>query len=169
MGLTMTVASMLSVIALSWATAKTPFMTQLALQRRWRELDASFWTVFGWSVACYVAGGLCFEVGLLAIQVTPYAERFLSPTQSAGLLFAMGCYHLTALFATYVRGHLKEPFFKLSMGGGLLTMLTSMWAAPQWGASGLISVLILFNAGLFLPVSIGIWSRVRRERASDFS
>jgi hypothetical protein len=164
MGLTMTVASMLSMLALSWSVARIPTMARLASGGNWRELDQVFWRVVRWSMATYSVGALGFLTVLWLVQLTQFAERFLSLPQVMGLLLAMGCYHVNALFAVYIRAHMKEPFLLLSLGGTVCTLLGCLWVAPHWGASGVIAVLFCANACLFMPATLSIWGKLRHQQ-----
>ena len=164
MGLSMTVASMLSMLSLAWLIARIPEMTRLAQSGDWQRLDALSARVFRWSVASYLAGA-AGALGLLALlQGGSLAERFVSLPQACALLLAMACYHMTALFSGFVRTHMRDPFLLLSLAGSGLTLAAALWAAPAWGISGVIGVLLAANALLFLPVTRSLWLRQKALR-----
>ena len=62
---------------------------------------------------------------------------------------------------------MKEPFLWPSLVGALLTASAALWAAPQWGAGGIVIVLLVVNIGFFFPVARYLWSRLRREWHGD--
>ena len=83
--------------------------------------------------------------------------------ETAGLLLAMGFYHVSGLFAAYLRAHLREPFLWPSLIGALLTAAAAIWAAPQWGATGVVTVLVVINGLFFLPIALWLWVLLRRK------
>jgi hypothetical protein len=163
MGVTMTAANMLSLIALSWMTARIPAMTRAVSTKDWTHLDHVFWRAFRNSCLTFVAGAILFFMLRLTLEWTPYGARFLSVAETAGLLLAMGIYHVSGLFAAYLRAHLREPFLWPSLFGAVLTVTAAIWAAPQWGATGIVTVLVVINAIFFLPVTLWLWVHLRRK------
>jgi hypothetical protein len=167
MGVTMTVANMLSLLALSWMTARLPAMAQAVATRDWAQLDLVFWRAFRVSCLAFAAGAVLFVVVRWALEWTSFEKRFLPVAETAGLLFAMGFYHVTGLFAAYLRSHLREPFLWPSLIGALLTATAAIWAAPRWGSAGIVTVLVIINALFFLPVALGLWVHLRRKWQND--
>jgi O-antigen/teichoic acid export membrane protein len=163
MGVTMTVANMLSLLALSWITARIPSMAEAASKRDWAQLDHIYWNPFMASCLTFLAGSALFLVLRVALDKTPYGVRFLPIAQCTGLLVAMGFYHLSGLLAAYLRAHLQEPFLGSSILGALLTAIGAIWAAPQWGAAGVVAVLICVNVLFFFPVALFLWFDLRRK------
>lgn len=163
MGVCMTVANMLSLLALSWVTARIPSMATAVSKRDWMRLDLIYWLAFKASCLTFLAGAVAFLVLRMGLDLTPYGDRFLSVAQCTGLLVAMGFYHLSGLFAAYLRAHLKEPFFWPSLVGALLTAASAVWVAPQWGSAGVVTVLIVINALFFFPAALFLWFYLRRK------
>jgi hypothetical protein len=79
------------------------------------------------------------------------------------LLIAMGIYHVSGLFAAYLRAHLREPFLWPSLIGAVLTASAAIWVAPQWGATGIVTVLVVINALFFLPAALWLLVTLRRK------
>lgn len=163
MGVTMTVANMMSLLASSWMTARIPVMAQAVATEDWAHLDQVFGRALRNSTLAFAAGAGLFLMLRFLLQWTPYGTRFLSVMETAGLLLAMGFYHASGLFAAYLRAHMREPFLWPSLVGALLTACAALWAAPQWGAGGVVIVLLVVNIGFFFPVARYLWSRLRRE------
>ncbi len=163
MGVTMTVANMLSLLALSWMTARIPAMARAVSMKDWVNLDQVYWRAFRISCLAFVVGAILFIIMRLALEWTPYGRRFLPMVETAGLLLAMGFYHVSGLFAAYLRVHLREPFLWPSLIGALLTAAFAVWAAPQWGATGVVTVLVVINAIFFLPIALWLWIHLRRK------
>lgn len=163
MGVTMTAANMLSLLALSWITSRIPEMTKAISTKDWVNLDQVFWRAFRMSCLAFVVGAVLFFIVRLALEWTSYGERFLPLMETAGLLLAMGIYHVSGLFAAYLRAHLREPFLWPSLFGALLTAAAAIWAAPQWGSAGIVAILVIINAIFFLPVALWLWVHLRRR------
>lgn len=163
MGVTMTVVNMLSMLALSWVTARIPKMTRAVSMKDWINLDLIYWGAFRASLLAFVAGAILIIILRLVLDWTPYGNRFLPMAETAGLLLAMGFYHVTGLFAVYLRAHLQEPFLWPSLFGAMLTAMGAIWVAPRWGSAGIVSVLIVINAVFFLPIAWWLWVHLRRK------
>lgn len=163
MGLTMTVANMLGMLALAWITARVPEMARSASMRDWARLDTVYWRAFRLSLFAFVAGAVAFLLLRAALEWTVYGARFLSVAETAGVVAAAGCYHAALMFATYLRAHAREPFVWPSLLGAALTFVAVVYAAPRWGSAGIVVVLVAVNALFFLPVSAYQWLRLRRE------
>ena len=163
MGVTMTVANTLSLLALSWMTARLPSMARAVATRDWAQLDLVFWRAFRVSSLAFAAGAVAFALARWALEWTPYGARFLPMTETIGLLVAMAFYHVTGLFAAYLRSHLREPFLWPSLIGALITAAAAIAVAPQWGAAGIVTVLLIVNIFFFFPMALGLWVFLRRK------
>lgn len=163
MGVTMTVASMLGILSLSWMTARIPAMTRDISTKNWGHLHHVYWRAFRFSCLSFVAGATIFVIVRWALEWTPYGTRFLPLAETTGLLLAMGFYHVSGLFAVYLRAHFQEPFLWPSLIGALLTASAAIWAAPQWGARGIVIVLVVINVIFFFPITLWLWLHLRRK------
>lgn len=162
MGVTMTVANMLSLLALSWVTARIPEMAKSAALKDWSSLDGVYRRAFLASCATFAAGAVLFFLGRLALEWTPCGERFLPLAQTAALLVAMAFYHVAGLFAAYLRAHLREPFLWPSLAAALLTAAIAIPLASRWGSAGVVAVLVAVNAAFFV-VALGLWRHLREK------
>jgi hypothetical protein len=167
MGVTMTVVNMMSMVALSWMTASTPSMAQSVSVRNWKHLDQIYWKAFSWSCYTFFMGACILVVVRFLLDWTSYGGRFLPLGEMVGLLIAMGGYHVSGLFAAYLRAHLREPFLLLSILCAFVTASMSIWVAPEWGATGIIAVLIVVNLMLLLPITIVLWIILRKKWQGD--
>lgn len=167
MGVTMTVTGTLSIMALSWMTAKIPALALAVTVRDWDQLDQVFWRAFRVSCWAFVAGSVLFGALRWLLEWTPLAVRFLPLVETMGLLFAMAFYHVTALLTVYLRSHLREPFLWPWLIGALLTAASAILVAPRWGSAGVVSVLIFFNAVFFFPIALWFWVRLRQKWHSE--
>lgn len=162
MGLTMTVANMLSLLALAGVTSLTPALARAAGERDWLRMDRYFRRAFIVSSLAFGVGAAGFLGVRVALEWTPYGVRFLPTIETIGLLFAVFFSHVSGLFAVYLRAHRREPFMWLSVVGAMLTVTAAIFAAPKWGAAGIVTVLVLVNTFFGLPVTFWLWIRLRR-------
>lgn len=167
MGVTITVANMISLLSLAWMTAKIPAMAQATSLREWSMLDLIFWRAFRLSVLSFVVGAMAFIMIRYILDSTPYGVRFLPFSETVVLLLAMGFYHVSGLFAAYLRAHLREPFLWPSLIVSGLTVFAAVWVAPTWGAAGIVTILLAVNALLFFPMSLVLWNHLRRKWHRD--
>lgn len=163
MGVTMTVASMLSLLAMAWATSRTPALARAASMRDWLSLEKMFRQAFVFSLLAFVVGALGFMCIRVLLVWTSYGDRFLPIMETAGLLVAVLFAHVSGLLAVYLRAHRREPFMWPSVIGALLTATMAIFVAPRWGSAGIVAVLLAVNAVFGLPVSIWLWQRLRKE------
>ena len=163
MGLTMTVANTLGLLALAWISARIPAMARAASRKDWMSLDRMYWRAFANSASAFIAGAVLFMLIRVALERTAYDGRFLSVAETAGLLVAAGFYHASAMFAAYLRTHSREPFLWPSLIGAGVTAAAVIYAAPRWSSAGIVVVLVALNALFFFPVSLWLWAHLRRE------
>jgi|APSaa5957512535_1039671.scaffolds.fasta_scaffold05261_3 O-antigen/teichoic acid export membrane protein len=163
MGVTMTIANMLSMLSLSWVTSKIPKMTKLASIKEWSKLDNVYWNVLFKSCAAYTLGAVIFFLLRLAFESSEYSNRFLPTIETAWLLVAMGFYHISGIFSTYLRIHMKEPFLWLAIIGSTLTLISAIFIVPQWGTMGVVVILTIVNALFFFPAVLLLWIYLRKK------
>lgn len=163
MGLTMTVANMLGLLAMSWMTSHTPTLARTASEKDWFRLDQGFYKAFVFSTAAFVFGAAGFLMVRFSLDWTAYGARFLSPMETGGLLLAIMFSHISGLFAVYLRAHRREPFMWPSIIAASLAVLFAIWAAPKWGSTGIVTVLLAVNGLFGLPVAVYLWARLRQE------
>lgn len=162
MGLTLTVANMLGLLAMSWMTSQTPELAKVVSQQNWNSLDTKFFRAFSLSNFAFAVGAAVFFALRMAIEFTPYGSRFLPPMQTFGLLLAILFSHIAGLFAVYLRAHRREPFMWPSVVAAALVVPCAIMVAPQWGSAGIVTVLLLVNGLFGLPVSIYLWLKLRK-------
>lgn len=168
MGVTMTVANMLSLLALSWMTARIPEMAKSAAMKDWTNLDGVYRAAFLTSCATFAGGAILFFLGRLALEWTPYGDRFLPVAQTAALLVAMAFYHVAGLFGAYLRAHLREPFLWPSLAAAVLTAAIAIPVASRWGSAGVVTVLVAVNAAFFV-VAFWLWMHLRQKWHGEMS
>jgi hypothetical protein len=168
MGLTVTLMNAVCVVAMSPLTAVLPALARAAAAREARALDAQFRHAFRRSIALFAMGGAGLVALCLLLAHTAWAARLLDPVDCLLLVAAMGCYHLATLYAAHARAQVMEPFAVVALGAAVLTALLAFWAAPRWGAHGIILGLLAVNGLFYLPTTYRVYrqSRERLHRGS---
>ncbi len=168
MGLTVTLMNAVCVVAMSPLTAVLPSLARAAAARQSSALDAEFRRAFRRSLTLFSVGGSGLVILCLLLTHTPWAARLLDPIDCLLLVAAMGCYHLATLYAAHARAQVMEPFAVVALGAAVLTALLACWAAPRWGAHGIILGLLAVNGLFYLPTTYRVYrqSRDRLHRRS---
>lgn len=122
MGLSLTLANMLGILAQSWIARRVPAMAQAVNQKNWQAFDQIFRRDFMVSVAFYLLGILAFCFFYFLISDTKYVERILSFWPFLGLLVVVLINHINGALAAHLRSYKKEPLVWVSLAGTVLTV-----------------------------------------------
>jgi O-antigen/teichoic acid export membrane protein len=163
MGITITTVNMLCILSFSWVTSQIPTMTELAFLNNWSKLDKIYWGILKKSSITYILGAIILFIVRLALEGTEYSSRVLPITETAWLLVAMGFYHVSSIFAAYLRIYMQEPFFLPAIIGSILTLIFTFIASQQWGISGVVGVLVTINAFFFFPIVLWMWAHYKKK------
>lgn len=166
MGITMTVANTLSVLALAYPVANVPRMVRFASQKDWRSLDLLFHRAWKASFGLYLLGAFAIMLLILLIQQQPEGARLLPIGEALLLLAAMAAYHLAGLYSLFIRAHLRDPLVNISIVCAVLTVSCSCWAATRWGSMGSICVILIVNVCLYFPLTLTAMRRLHNSRAA---
>jgi O-antigen/teichoic acid export membrane protein len=164
MGMTWALVSALSTVAASWVAPKTPMFGILVAQKRYGELDRSFWKLETIVVSVVMVGALAMWGGVYMLNWIghAYAERLLSPVTTAGLLLGAIVQAASLPMAAYLRAHKKEPLLAISVFSGLATGLLAIVAGRIYSAEG-VAASYLAVAVISTPCVALTWSYCRRE------
>lgn len=162
MGLSLTLANMLGILAQSWIARRVPSMAQAVSQKNWQAFDQIFRRDFMVSVAFYVLGafGFCFLYHL--ISDTKYNERVLSFGPFLGLLVVVLINHVNGALAAHLRSYKKEPLVWVSLAGTILTVPIAVISAAYYSVSGVVSSILMVQLILTLPLSVHLWVKYNR-------
>lgn len=150
MGMSLSVTSALSSIAIAWINTKaSPFGTYVA-RRDFQTLDRIFFrTVFQSALLLAVAAVMLLLALFIASQRFPHLAARVLPLPIFGVLLATAlCNHVVFSEAIYLRAHKREPFLYLSIAVGILTACSTLISGKLWGAQG-VSIGYFFTSGLF--------------------
>lgn len=168
MGLSLTVMSAISAIALAWVSTKSaPFGSLVAL-RNWKELDRIFFPSMLYSTLALALLGASVYTGALLLSAAhiTLASRVLPP---APLLFLV----LTTLVnqplfaaAIYLRAHKQEPFLWLSVINGIAVTSCTLAVAHRFGSLGIMIGYLAINS-ISTIYGLRLFSRLRRDWHSE--
>lgn len=162
MGLTLTIANMVGLLAQSWIVRHVPAMAQTVAKRNWQEFDRMFWRDFFVSTTVYLSGAaiLCFVHNL--VSHTVYSERVLSFWPFVGLLTVVLVNHITGALAMQLRSYKREPLVWVAVAGSLITVPSALWAASVYSAEGVVAAILGAQLLLVLPPSLWLWKKCNK-------
>ncbi len=159
LGLSLTIANMLGLMAQSWLARSLPAMAAAAAQQRWMQLNRLFRRDFMYSLVTYFAG-MCVCLVLTAmIQGTSYADRLLEPAVFFALMLICLAGHVVGAMAAHLRSHLSEPLVWGAVMGAGISVPVAVWAAAVEGTATMVNSLLMVQAVVILPLTIAIWWR----------
>ena len=162
MGLSLTLANMLGLLAQSWIARRVPSMAQAVSQKKWQDFDQIFRRDFMVSVIFYVFGVLAFCFLYQLISSTKYSERILSFWPFLGLLVVVLINHIGGALAAHLRSYKKEPLVWVSLAGTILTVPIAFVSAAYYSVSGVVGSILLVQLLLTLPLSVHLWAKYNR-------
>jgi hypothetical protein len=138
MGMSLSIASALSAVAIAWMSTKASPFGALVARRDYGALDRLFFRTL-WQSALLLASGavaLLLVLGFVTIRFPHLAARVL-PLPVFGLLLAtILCNHIAFSEALYLRAHKREPFLPVSIAVGILMTCSTLLMGKFWGATG---------------------------------
>jgi hypothetical protein len=163
MGLSLTIANMLGLLAQSWIARRVPVMAQAAGRQDWGLLDKVFTQDFLVSVSAFICGALVLGGLHYYLAKTIYASRILSFWPFVGLLGIAFINHITGALAAQLRSFRKEPLAWVSLVGALVIVPVSFWAASRYSAEGVIIAILCIQTTFILPVSVHLWRKLNKK------
>ncbi len=164
MGMSLSFANSLMVIAMAWVSTKNaPFGTLIA-QKRYLQLDTIFFKALRQSTFVAGAGVIVIWSATTYLHWTHsrYAHKLLSPLPFALLLIAAIFNHLFAALATYLRAHKQEKLFQLSVLIAIAVLISNYFFAKTSGALGMTAGYFAIMALLGLGCGTLIFNKYRR-------
>lgn len=144
MGMTISAASAIQAILLSWINTKVPLFSGLIEQRQYKQLDSVFYSnmrriIFLGAILVISAIVLIYmlQCGVLGDDLRSLGNRFLPLVPLSLITIAIFMQVPVAAWATYLRCHLKEPFLINSIVLGVLSLLSALVLGNFYGTMGL--------------------------------
>ncbi|MEN3068230.1 hypothetical protein [Uliginosibacterium sediminicola] len=163
MGLSLTIANTLGLLAQSWIARSVPAMGKAAALRDWKTLDAIFRRDLQASMLSFGAGVVvvCCLYALLADSV--YLLRVLPFGAMLALLGVVFANHLIGALAAHLRVHLREPLVWVSVAAAFLSVPAAVWAAANQSAASVVGAMLAVQCCLALPLSLWRWHGCKKS------
>ncbi len=165
MGLTVTLANVVTAVASAWIVTKGPGLGVLAAQRKYQELDELFYRGLRRCVAAGVGGAAVVWTGVLALGwlELPLRARILSPLPAALLLAASIPNSVILGVSTYFRAYRAEPLAPMLLSGSGVVIALAVLVGARWGATGIVGSYLAVLVVYELPAMAVILRRCRPE------
>lgn len=156
MGMSLSITSYLSTLALSWTSTKAAPFGQMVSSGRLSELRSYFFRTFRQSSAVLVALSVACEGGVVGLHyVFPrFAERMVAPWMFALLILATGGRFAAQTMAIYLRSFKREPFLVQSIVVAALTLVFSLAVVRAWGNTGLAFVYLVCTGVIGVALAV---------------
>jgi hypothetical protein len=162
MGLSLTVVNMLGLLSHSFITQRIPAMAHAVGRQDWYSLDCNFKRDITLSISSCMGGGIILCGMHVLIGQTHYAERILPFWPFVGLLGVTLVGNVNAALVAHMRSFCREPFSWVSLCGALLTCIGSIWGAGEYGAGGVVAVMLCVHVLFLLPLFLFFWQKINR-------
>jgi len=163
MGLSLTIAHMLGIVAQSWIARRVPALSQAVAKKEWDILDHLFKKDLRHSLLVFFAGAFMIMAMHYLVSKTEYFTRVLPFWPFAGLLGFVLLYHINGAFSSQLRSFKKEPLAWVSLAGALLILPGSIYAAKLYSASGVVAVMLSVQVLFVFPLSYFLWRKLNKN------
>ena len=163
MGLSLALVHMLGIVAQSPITRHVPSMAQAVALQDWQSFDTVFKKDVFWSVALYFFGALCLIGAYQVVDRLGYSHRLLPFSAFTGLIAFVFFFLMNYVLAAQLRSFQKEPLVWLFLGGSLLIVIGSAWAAQSYSAMGVVNVMLAIQALIVFPLAVLIWRKCNQQ------
>lgn len=156
MGLSLTVAHMVGLIAQSWIARGVPSMSQAVARQDWAELRRIFAFDLKRALMVFLGGSIVVFILWLILSDTAYVERVLPGEAFLALFLFVFFYLLNGALASQLRSFKKEPLLWVFLLGGVLSLLGTWWAA-QHSVEAVVYAMLLVQLVVVLPLAYRTW------------
>lgn len=164
MGMSLTLASAVLLVATSLLTTKMPRYGELIARRDFRELDAQFFPAMRRAFAVMTLGAIALLGGTFLLRAFEprWSERLLAPLPFAILLATMLIHTIFFAEAVYLRAHKQEPLLGIFVATGIAVTACAVTFGRWYGATGMMFG--YFVTTLVISVGGGTWVFARKRR-----
>jgi O-antigen/teichoic acid export membrane protein len=159
MGLSLTVANMLGLLAQSWIAYQTPDMSKAVASKNWRLLDDIFKRNFFISTFVYIASGLLTVFLYLLFSSTVYIYRLLPLPSFVGLLLIVLLNHIIGCFIMQLRSYKQEPLAKFLFFATIVSLPLMIYCTSSYSEIGLVSATLSIQVIFILPTTLILWKK----------
>jgi O-antigen/teichoic acid export membrane protein len=164
MGMSLSFANSLMVIAMAWVSTKAAPFGVLIAQKRYQQLDAAFFKALRQSIFVAGLGAVVIWSAstYLHFAKNRYEHKLLSPLPFALLLVAAIVNHVFGSLGTYLRAHKQEKLFMLSLAIALTVLLSNYYFAETSGALGMVAGYLAIIGLMGLGGGILVFNKYRK-------
>lgn len=163
MGMSLSIASALTTVALAWIQTKAPLFGQLIARREFAELDRQFFRVMRQAAGIAAASGTAIWIGISALRAwdSPWSQRFLGPAPMGLLMLACLLQVIIYGESVYLRAHKDEPLLACSVAVAVLTSISTYVLGREFGAAGITAgyLGVIATAGLIWATIVFVTKR----------
>lgn len=159
MGLSLTLCTMLGLMARAHFTGHVPTMAQAAARQDWILLDRLLREDLLWFALAYGGGALLFILGRPVLESTFLGGRLFPLSLLLALLLTVFISAVHTMLAIQLRSFGEEPLLVVTITGAFLTVAAMLWSAPRWGSNGVVFAMALIQLFFVLPASVWVWRR----------
>jgi O-antigen/teichoic acid export membrane protein len=164
MGMSLSLASALQSVAVSWINTKAAPFGSLIARRDFERLDRTFFQSLRQSIGVCAFGALTVWSGVVYINYAhiKFAHRLLDPISMAILLTTVLLNVVIFGEATYLRAHKQEKFLLNSVIGAILMAASTWFLGKEYGARGVVTGSLLVGLFMGLPLATYVFVKYRR-------
>jgi O-antigen/teichoic acid export membrane protein len=164
MGMSLTLASAVFVVATSLLTTKVPIFGELIARRDFTALDARFFPAMWRSFGVMMLGAAALLGGTLLLRGIGHrwSERLLEPLPFALMLATFLINTLFFAETVYLRAHKQEPLLAIYIVSGIAVATCTLVLGRMYGATGMM--LGYFITTLVISLGGGTWIFARKRR-----
>jgi O-antigen/teichoic acid export membrane protein len=162
MGMTLSLASVLTSITFAWIAPRAPRFGILIAQKDYKQLDALFWRLVKIVsvVTSLGAASIWAFVYILNKLAPPLASRILPPLPAGFILLATAIIAISFPFSNYLRAHKKEPLLFVSVLSGILIGSSNIILGKYFGTTAMAAGYLVITI-FVIPLVILVWHRCR--------
>jgi hypothetical protein len=166
MGLSLSIAGYLPIVALCWITPKAAPFGQLVKRGRLAELDALFFKTLKQAMALMLLLAAVCLAAVLGVQFhfPKMAQRMVTPPIFTLLLGAAVSSFVVQSMAIYLRSFKREPYLVQSVGVAALTVAGILLTASRWGSTSVAITYFAVSGAVGMPWAAAIFYARRKLR-----
>lgn len=162
-GLSLTIAHMLGIVAQSWIARRLPALSQAVARREWEILDLLFIKDFKNSLFVFVLGAVIAIAMHYGVSNTEYSSRMLPFWPFVGLLGFVFFYHINGAFASQLRSFKREPLVWVSLIGAAIILPGIVYTAKKFSVNEVVLVMLSAEALIVFPLSFLLWRKYNKK------
>ncbi|MCX8503202.1 MAG: hypothetical protein ORN52_04365, partial [Beijerinckiaceae bacterium] len=153
LGLSLTIANMIGLLAQSGLAAQVPSLVRDVEQKDWQAFDHRFQRAFRQMLGIFLTLAMGAVTFRLIVSLTPYRDRLLDTIPFLCLFAGVFITHIVNAWSLKLRSFHKDPLvWIIAIGSAVLVMLYAL-VAPVYGANGVTFIMLAVQAGFTFPLS----------------